>query len=382
MSASYLHTVLLDGAKPFLYRNGVRSLLGVPEGDGGEILFSSAVQPVGFAYANPQFMGEPHISPYRPDLAANPAFVRQFTPLQDQARKSSESYAGAEASGEHRVMPQGMAQQNTIGPAQEPDTSVTKSSDASQGPAPVIEKATLHVPDAPERRQDVFPATAHQFSPLQASPRKSTDSHAGVEGSGEHRVVPKGMARQNVTGRVPEQETSGTKPSDASQGPAPVIEKATLHVPNAPQRNNNSSTLSFSGQRHHLSGKAEEEFQHALPSKQSRPTSITRELSDTPSINATHSLETLAQMNSRTGHGLNRAADRIEQLRTAVRELAMKQSSSREQTRGDEAHPQQHQAPAPAQRIIVVKQPSTQAKIPYAFLERSYLSRFRVRNLR
>lgn len=297
MSASYLHTVLLDGAKPFLYRNGVRSLLGVPEGDGGEILFSSAVQPVGFAYANPQFMGEPHISPYRPDLAANPAFVRQFTPLQDQARKSSESYAGAEASGEHRVMPQGMAQQNTIGPAQEPDTSVTKS-------------------------------------------------------------------------------------SDASQGPAPVIEKATLHVPNAPQRNNNSSTLSFSGQRHHLSGKAEEEFQHALPSKQSRPTSITRELSDTPSINATHSLETLAQMNSRTGHGLNRAADRIEQLRTAVRELAMKQSSSREQTRGDEAHPQQHQAPAPAQRIIVVKQPSTQAKIPYAFLERSYLSRFRVRNLR
>ena len=401
MSANYLRNVLLDGAKPFLYRSGVRSLLGVPESDRCELVFSPAMPPVGFPYADPQFMGVPRISPYRPDLTANPglrmqgvdlesneealsASAQQFTPLQARARKSTDSHAGVEGSGEHRVVPKGMAKQNVTGRGAEQKTSGAKPSDTSQGPAPVIEKATLHVPDDPERRQEVVSASAQQFTLLQARARKSTDSHAGVEGSGEHRVVPKGMAEQNVTGRGAEQKTSGAKPSDTSQGPAPVVEKATLHVPDAPQRSNNSPALSLSGQREHLSGKAKQEFHHALPPTQSRPASIARVLSDTPPINAAHSLEKLAQMNPGTGHGSSRAADRIEQLRTAVHELTMKQSSPCEQTRREEAQPQQHQAPAPvpAQRAIIVKQPSTQARIPHAFWERSYLGRVRARILR
>ncbi|MDH4185695.1 MAG: hypothetical protein OEV08_01740 [Nitrospira sp.] len=316
MSANYLRNVLLDGAKPFLYRSGVRSLLGVPESDRCELVFSPAMPPVGFPYADPQFMGVPRISPYRPDLTANPGLRMQGVDL--------------------------------------------------------------------ESNEEALSASAQQFTPLQARARKSTDSHAGVEGSGEHRVVPKGMAEQNVTGRGAEQKTSGAKPSDTSQGPAPVVEKATLHVPDAPQRSNNSPALSLSGQREHLSGKAKQEFHHALPPTQSRPASIARVLSDTPPINAAHSLEKLAQMNPGTGHGSSRAADRIEQLRTAVHELTMKQSSPREQTRREEAQPQQHQAPAPvpAQRAIIVKQPSTQARIPHAFWERSYLGRVRARILR
>ena len=49
---SYLHTVLADGSRPFRYRAGVRSLLGIPEsGEGERVRFSSLPPPVGFRYA-------------------------------------------------------------------------------------------------------------------------------------------------------------------------------------------------------------------------------------------------------------------------------------------------------------------------------------------
>src|SRR5205823_1775624 len=78
---SYLRDVLLDGAKPFLYRSGVRSLLGVPGSEDGEVVFST-MPPVGFAYANSQFMGEPYISQYSPDLTVSSALGMQGVNLE------------------------------------------------------------------------------------------------------------------------------------------------------------------------------------------------------------------------------------------------------------------------------------------------------------
>jgi hypothetical protein len=80
-------------------------------------------------------------------------------------------------------------------------------------------------------------------------------------------------------------------------------------------------------------------------------------------------------------NGSSQAADRIEQLRTAVHELAARKSPQREQTR-DEAQPQQQQTLPPVQQVVIVRQPSNQARIPSAFWERSYLGRIRARILR
>lgn len=49
-SRGYLERVLIDGAKPFLYRSRVRTLLGLPEWDGDNRIFSSPSLPAGFKY--------------------------------------------------------------------------------------------------------------------------------------------------------------------------------------------------------------------------------------------------------------------------------------------------------------------------------------------
>ncbi|OPY74157.1 MAG: hypothetical protein A4E62_00014 [Syntrophorhabdus sp. PtaU1.Bin002] len=49
-SRGYLERVVIDGAKPFLFRSRVRTLLGLPEWDGDNRIFSSPSLPVGFKY--------------------------------------------------------------------------------------------------------------------------------------------------------------------------------------------------------------------------------------------------------------------------------------------------------------------------------------------
>lgn len=51
-SCGYLHGVLLDGAKPFLYRSGVRTLLGVKDTDMESGIFPMPSPVAGFGYVN------------------------------------------------------------------------------------------------------------------------------------------------------------------------------------------------------------------------------------------------------------------------------------------------------------------------------------------
>jgi hypothetical protein len=74
-SGGYLERVLVDGAKPFLFRSRVRTLLGSPEWDGDNRIFSSPSLPAGFKYGAelPQdraFMGVHHPHTGTPEEAA------------------------------------------------------------------------------------------------------------------------------------------------------------------------------------------------------------------------------------------------------------------------------------------------------------------------
>jgi hypothetical protein len=51
-SNNYLYRALVYGAKPFLYRGRVRSLLGFPEWVGGDVAYLPLLPPVGFRYAD------------------------------------------------------------------------------------------------------------------------------------------------------------------------------------------------------------------------------------------------------------------------------------------------------------------------------------------
>jgi hypothetical protein len=83
------------------------------------------------------------------------------------------------------------------------------------------------------------------------------------------------------------------------------------------------------------------------------------------------------------------AAERIEHLRNASHELALKGSSpaARKDTSTSESFEQRKKVTErtdsqPIQTIVVIKRPSQQVRTPCAFWERSYLSHFRLRPLR
>jgi hypothetical protein len=71
---SYLLPILSDGARPYLYRNRVRQLLGVPEHGEGGMAFAPMVPPVGFRY---RFMHGPEAYSPSPPQSQYPGSAGQ-----------------------------------------------------------------------------------------------------------------------------------------------------------------------------------------------------------------------------------------------------------------------------------------------------------------
>ncbi|MGD9157541.1 MAG: hypothetical protein PVG39_03975 [Desulfobacteraceae bacterium] len=72
-AGGYLSRVLSDIAKPFRYRSGPRSLLGVPEKESGKLAFSPALPPVGFRFLDQPFMHESYALPEPLDKSGPPS---------------------------------------------------------------------------------------------------------------------------------------------------------------------------------------------------------------------------------------------------------------------------------------------------------------------
>jgi hypothetical protein len=385
---SYLRRVLLDGAKPFLYRSRVRSLLGVPDGGGGEVSFSPIIPPVGFTYLHSQFMREPDIPQYPLDQTVPSALYRQGVALENSAeiapkslqyhpsalaraeRMTHSGISRAQESGENEVMPKGMTQQGAATPeSSQPD--VTKSvseqekssvepSEMAERPSTAFERATIHIPGASERNQD-FPALSlsEQREPL--SPK--------AEAHPQHQLSHEG-ARQSS---LQESRSAG---QEHELPPAPTVDVARaaerlLRVGITRSVISGQGTGGGDVER----GDVPVKYTSPPPKRAPLPRSTGRERTLNPSFDMS------GHMDPGTDNGPSRAADSIEQLRTAVHELAAKKSPQREQTR-DDAQPQRQQTPPPVQQVVIVRQPSRQARIPHAFWERSYLGRVRARILR
>jgi hypothetical protein len=397
MPTSYLHNVLLDGAKPFLYRSSVRSLLGIPDSGGSEIAFSHTMPPIGFTYPNSQFMGESYVSYHSSDLTVSSAVgtqgidlegyeeivakdAQQYMPPQVQSERIAHSISQAKENGETKVMPKGIAQSSTAMP--EPDQkNVTRPVpvsgqekspvEVSERPGTVFEPATIDIPGASKRIQN-FPALSlsEQREPFSnmvevqsqppLSPKDSRPSSVArllYEGSGISAPPPLQGEGRDGGRRSDEAFCQSSAALSFNPNPNPN--------PNPPREREFTWLVNrLPTMREHLGSEGQE-----------------NELSSAPTIKAEHSSERVTQIDPGTGNGASRAADRIEQLRNAVHELATKQSPPREQTR-DEAQLQQQQLPPPVQQVVIVRRPASQARIPQAFWERSYLGRMRIRILR
>lgn len=371
---SFLHRALSDGAKPFRYRSGVRSLLGIPDSEGSRLAFSPTLPPVGFRYANTPFVGEPYITEDFPRDTERSAFHEAPRSVFDG------SHASAPQDIQHRAatlieavksVQSRLAEEKDINQnpgkikdkAPQSETALeskrekvaVRAVEKSEQPDTTIEKAKIEIPGVSEKSL-YFPALAlskkDDIAPSHAGERyQEKDSSADARGN------------------------SITHAKSETQGNEPIIQPGTHTVDfsatlqKGKVKNRIVPTSSAGGLENPVPIEAEfatEERRKFYPYRASG----TSRLLDADTVNPSN----------------QGAAERIEQLRQAVHELTAKQyAKSAEQERAYEetqTHQPRQSAPPPAQPVVVIKRFANPVRTPCAFWERSYLGRFRLRPLR
>lgn len=383
MTTGYLRNVLLDGAKPFLYRSGVRSLLGIPDSGGSEIAFSHAMPTVGFAYPNSHFMGEPYLPPYFPDLAVGSALATQGIDIESneeivakeaqqfQSESIAHSISQAKENPEPKVMPESMAQTSTATPESDQQNMVR--------PVPVSrqEKSLVEKSEMPEK-----PGTVFQPATIDIPGTSKKIQNFPVLSLSEHRESFSNMAEEQSQPLLSPSEALSSLPNiDESLliSPHPNLLSEDIgiyttfrhHKKNVLQKSQPPSSAGEGCVDDNKIKGLQSIHPNLLSDEDGAPALKTTAFS---TINAEPASERVTPIDPGMGNGASRSTDRIEQLRNAVHELAAKQSPPREQARY-EAQPQQ--LPPPVQQVVIVRQPVSPATIPHAFWERSYLGRIR-----
>lgn len=323
----YLRNVLLDGARPFLYRSGVSGLLGFG-GNEAKMAFSRTGPVVGFPYAHAPFQ-EPSQS--RAQASGNAHDIE----LPPACRSPLQSSVGFPAS---VVQPLEGAEDGVRGT--EPGAASSRSPSlqtlpASPGNVPgnrAIKRKTAEA--SPLARSNALDQSEYS--------KPVTEESEGYAGSaaltpqaveGTEKLHPASLAAAGFSMRL------SSTPSGGRSG----VFGRTESVP--------IESISMTGRK-------------GAGGRDSASSRFSPELS--------------------TVRRDLRSDEHIEQLRYAVHDFMTKRSSAHGQTSQD-APPElpPSRAPAqPVQPVIILRQPVTETRAPLAFWERSYLARIRTRIVR
>jgi hypothetical protein len=394
----YLLGVLADGARPFLYRTNVRTLLGVPKADSDYPVFSPMLPPVGFKYAarDTSFFhnaGTPSLEqdPDEPTAVAGASindngrtqlvnaslekggewdFTDTMVPWPTAIPKSpgpsEQTLVRDSASpGGQDLMPR-RKERAVAWPDTNPDpiallkhaseTRVEKDGQPAQAQtAPNSSERTLvEIPGVSEERlsfsalQTIAPDSEHPARPSTSEPNRPTEVTSNK--STRYKHTPRGTKSAQP---IAPEERSNTD-SDTLPRYRHGVSRLLGHDPKRPagQIIGDSSPLDF-----------ERRAAPELGLRPGRAASISTDGTDQPSAAQTVG---------------------IDKLRHAVHCLASK--ASLPEDTADERPPRRVEralsAPSPAQPVIVVKRPPAGRKAPRAFWERCYLGRFRLEILR
>ncbi|GAN33276.1 MAG: hypothetical protein DYG83_02805 [Candidatus Brocadia sp. AMX2] len=367
---SYLHDILNDGVKPFRYRNGVRSLLGIPDNDNGNLAFSPTIPLAGFVYENYQYRGEPSMTD------------RKFS--HENARAVLHGKQWIKSGDYQRIIHKNIHQNSPCDGTDATDASKNTPCDL---PGKKISNDTLLVDIA--RKADVSPeSTVEKASPdglfghsYEIDNEMQTHLSNGIER--EQCKTVKQETTQNppfIKYSVPQKspipeskdEKAFTAQAKKSENIATDIERASIEIPDTP------------GKKGYFPGPSPITRQNPLPGKEEVSSffQIVKEKKNTFHSHripgTSHSIVT-GTINEPNRNAYNR----IEQLRQAVHELTSKKSVQQERP-DNETRPQEAEKTLPplAQRTVVIKQPPNRIRTHCAFWERRYLGRFHLRILR
>lgn len=438
--SGYLHSVLADGAKPFRYRSGVRSLLGMPDREGGNLVFSPTLPPVGFRY---EFRGESYLPPQHPPHEATRSTSNSEPPVglkgsQDVALENIQldapiERAGIEFSsafetsqqptlekgtGQNEVLIKDSSRQCGVMVESRQEEVFGEPSTKSEKPGTGVEGAGIEIPGISERSQS-FPAL---------SPAKQGDTRTQkTEGRPQTEVAPANSLRNLVgTSRPETEETQLARgglrrehSAERSVTRPPIYKRsgdrprsklhASIQKENAPTTNTVPTSTHVS-ERLQKAEQAEERLVTTPSLRRTRPATVEvkvdgREVATAqkhefpprmaqlfvdPEESRQDKLNQILGVSApQSVHPniVNRsnteAADRIEQLRQAVHHLSAKVASqpARSIYEPEQQQPQQT-PPPPVEPVVIIKRSSSRARIPCAFWERSYLCHFHLRTLR
>ncbi len=434
-SRGYLHGVLVAGGKPFHYRGGVRSLLGIPDGESGNLAFAPTLPPVGFRYANYELRGEAYWATQHPPIeATHPAL----------GSGAWEELEAQDITGENRLT-QDMAQPRGSGPESKPEQVTVEPTKASAGLDAGSEQVGLDIltKDKNRFRQRLSPANLMKGSKTETPDTPEASQHDAPE----KETVQKEMAIRDAAqsrGAGPElKQESGTVEPAAKPIPSDTaIEQASLEIPGVSEREQSFPALSPAKTDHAPADRTENRHHQRVSAARSRgrsagtpqagegqlaqggsqtqapamerreagkhmpmpqkgvaaaapdfvpvlegspkPERVKQRLVTTPvPVGPDQALEVQSVRPDIVNRSNTAAADKIEQLRRTVHQLTAKVASQPGQT----DHPTKPQPPAqmpppPAQPVVIIQRSSTQARTPHAFWERRYLGRFHLRTLR
>lgn len=355
----YLHGILVNGTKPFRYRSGIRTLLGLPSSLDARIAYPLPLPPAGFNYLRTAALNEV-------GGAAPRAFSESFLPESGKPEAPAR-FQRSETRAPRREGPAAARQ-----PIESPSFSKTPGETRSTPVDRKVEQQHVADSSAEELRIDIpgasqrqvrFPALAPQ--PVEETPMpKAPQKDSGLLQNREHSPSP-------VTGKMPDV--------------TPLNRPARVDGSVPPRFYTNQERAGFN--------RARPEAPHSRPETQNagRPApSAEQPAREAPPYRIVSSRPSrVAEMDQsfKAPERRHDAGAQLEQIRRgtstlmrkAPRESAVQESQSPPQDSPPETTRPVSEVPQP---IVIVNRPQVQRRTP-AFWERSYLSRMlRVRPLR
>lgn len=383
ISSNYLYSILADGARPFLYRSGVRLLLGIPDMDKSSLTFPPSIPAAGFRYANYQFMSEPfNITQYLPPMLNETESSQDIIEESIQQNIPSTSvtinnihegtFQKKEINQNNALIKKISRELETIPESKQEKVSI-KPADKLVKSAGGIEGARIEIPGVSGRRQKF---------PLLSQSKKNdilSDKH---EEQCQQKVSPSDLQRNIFRTSVYETQESKSlinstiKMSDSSEKLQKKETGKKVPIANPSLQRENLVT----GEVNAVRSEMEPCSKHKSSPKRGNISVASKEKYKTqPNQTADASEHLDSDISSKTNKN---ASYRIEQLRNAIHELSSKKTEQQARTHNETQTFRVEKTPPPPVQPVVIKRYSSQTRTPCAFWERSYMARFRLRTLR
>lgn len=352
----YLQNILVNGTKPFYYRRGIRSLLGIPEQTSSGIAYPLPMPPSGFKYTSTHPLAEmrtviqaeqKEIPSF--DLEARPLKLTQFQNtkrfLNPKGEENLQSSMPEESSSLFSKL---QKKQKLIHPVEQ----IPYSSKATTEQKESLSQTQLTKIEIPG-----FSDKVRTFPPIESLKKEESQT---LHSSPNESEVEEKLEKQQDT---PDEYVKSSKKSEMK-----------IRKKDRPEK---SKTIEFMRtqprmplqQKANIEQFSESESHHP----ENKPLIFQKQAGQITRPNeANHNAEAKIEQLRQTGRSLNQKSALKETSQPSEQSDAEKESSSRPEKPASAAEP-----------VVIMKRQIIQTKTPSAFWERSYLSHvFRMRRLR